>query len=91
MIVAGLFLYISIALTAKVKAAPFKPPRAYGRITGDKPMQSRYIFDKVNQDITAAITRQVDRDSPTRAHAPTNDDLVCAIIFVVSVALLIFL
>ena len=54
-------------------------------------MQSRFIFDKVNQDITAAITRQVDRDFPTRAHAPTNDDLVCAIIFVVSVALLIFL
>ncbi len=53
-------------------------------------MQSHFIFDKVNQDITAAITRQVDRDSPIRAHAPTNDDLVCAIIFVVSVALLIF-
>jgi len=53
-------------------------------------MQSRYIFDKVNQDITAAIARQVDRDSPIRAYTPTNDDLVCAIIFVVSVALLIF-
>ena len=54
-------------------------------------MKSRYIFDKINQDITAAIARQVDRDSPIRAHAPTNDDLVCAIIFIVSVTLLIFL
>ena len=54
-------------------------------------MQSRYIFDKVNQDITAAISRQVERNSPIRASAPTNDDLVCAIIFVVSVALLIFM
>jgi len=54
-------------------------------------MSCRYIFDKVNQDITAAIARQVDRDSPTRAHAPTNDDLVCALIFIVSIALLIFL
>ena len=54
-------------------------------------MQSRYIFDKVNQDITAAITREVDRNSPARTHAPTNDDLICAIIFVVSVSLLIYL
>jgi hypothetical protein len=54
-------------------------------------MQSRYIFDKVNQDITAAITRQVDRDSPTRAHAPTNDDLVCAIIFVVLIVFMTLL
>ena len=54
-------------------------------------MQSRFIFDKVNQDITAAITRQVDRDFPPRAHAPTHDDLVCALIFIVSVTLLIFL
>ena len=54
-------------------------------------MSSRYIFDKVNQDITAAITREVDRNSPARTHAPTNDDLICAIIFVVSVALLIYL
>jgi len=53
-------------------------------------MQSRYIFDKVNQDITAAIARQVDRDSP-RGSAPTNDDLICALIFIVSVTLLIFL
>ena len=54
-------------------------------------MSSRYIFDKVNQDITAAITREVDRNSPARTHAPTNDDLICALIFVVSVALLIYL
>jgi len=53
-------------------------------------MQSRYIFDKVNQDITAAITRQVDRDA-LRPHAPTSDDLICALIFVVTVTLLIFL
>ena len=54
-------------------------------------MQSRFIFDKVNQDITASIARQVDRDSPTSAHAPTNDDLICALIFIVTVTLLIFL
>ena len=54
-------------------------------------MQSRYIFDKVNQDITAAITRQVDRDSYSRPCTPSNDDLVCAIIFIASVTLLIFL
>jgi hypothetical protein len=54
-------------------------------------MSSRYIFDKVNQDITAAITREVDRNSPARTHVPTNDDLICAIIFVVSVAFLIYL
>ena len=55
-------------------------------------MQSRYIFDKVNQDITAAIARQVDRDAlRARPHAPTHDDLVCALIFIVSITLLIFL
>ena len=53
-------------------------------------MRSRYIFDKVNQDITASIARQVDRDAP-RAKAPTNDDLICALIFIVSVTLLILL
>jgi len=53
-------------------------------------MKSRFIFDKVNQDITASIARQVDRDAP-RPHAPTNDDLICALIFIVSVTLLIFL
>lgn len=55
-------------------------------------MQSRYIFDKVNQDITAAITQQVDRDAlRVRPHAHTHDDLVCALIFIVSITLLIFL
>jgi hypothetical protein len=54
------------------------------------PMKSRYIFDKINQDITASIAGEIERNRP-RAHAPTNDDLVCALIFVVSVALLIFL
>ena len=54
-------------------------------------MQSRYIFDKVNRDITAAIARDIERNSPTRAHAPTNDDLLCALIFIVSITLLIFL
>jgi len=53
-------------------------------------MQSRYIFDKVNQDITASIAKQIERDLP-RSTAPTSDDLICALIFVVSVALLIFL
>jgi hypothetical protein len=54
-------------------------------------MQSRYIFDKVNQDITAAIARDIERNSPARAHAPTNDDLLCALIFIVTVTLLILL
>ena len=54
-------------------------------------MSSRYIFDKVNQDITAAITREVDRNTPAHTHAPTNDDLICALIFIVSVTLLIYL
>ena len=55
-------------------------------------MQSRYIFDKVNQDITAAIARQVVRDAlRVRPHAPTHDDLVFDLIFIVSVTLLIFL
>jgi len=55
-------------------------------------MQSRYIFDKVNQDITAAIARQVDRDAlRARPHAPTHDDLACALIFIVSVILLILI
>jgi len=53
-------------------------------------MQTRYLFNRINQDITAAIARQVDRDAP-RPHAPTNDDLICALIFIVSVTLLIFL
>jgi hypothetical protein len=54
-------------------------------------MKTRYLFNQMNQDITAAIARQVDRDSPTRSHAPTHDDLVCALIFIVSITLLILL
>jgi hypothetical protein len=53
-------------------------------------MSSRYIFDKVNQDITASITKQVDRDIAPSS-APTIDDLACALIFIVSVTLLILL
>jgi len=53
-------------------------------------MQSRYIFDKVNQDITASISKQIERDLP-RSNIPTSDDLICALIFVVTVTLLIFL
>jgi hypothetical protein len=54
-------------------------------------MQTRYLFNRMNQDITAAIAKQIERDSPTRTHAPTHDDLVCALIFIVSVTLLIFI
>ena len=53
-------------------------------------MKSRYIFDKINQDITASIASEIERN-PTRGSAPTNDDLVCALIFIVSVTLLILL
>ena len=53
-------------------------------------MQSRYIFDKVNQDVTATIAKQVDRDIP-RSSSPTTDDLICALIFIVTVTLLILL
>jgi len=53
-------------------------------------MKSRYIFDKINQDITASIAGEIERTCP-RAHAPTNDDLICALIFIVSVTLLIFI
>ena len=52
-------------------------------------MQTRYLFSQMNEDITAAIAREVARNSHTRTHAPTNDDLVCAIIFIVFVTLLI--
>jgi len=54
-------------------------------------MQTRYLFNRMNQDITAAIAKQIERDTPTRPHAPTNDDLVCALIFIVSVTLLILI
>ena len=54
-------------------------------------MQTRFLFNRINQDITAAIARQVDRESHTRTHAPTNDDLACALIFIVSIILIIYL
>ena len=53
-------------------------------------MKSRYIFDKINQDITALIASEIERNPP-RGSAPTNDDLMCALIFIVSVTLLIFM
>ena len=56
-----------------------------------KTMQTRFLFNRINQDITAAIARQVDRESHTRTHAPTNDDLVCAIIFIASIIVLIYI
>jgi hypothetical protein len=54
-------------------------------------MQTRFLFNRMNEDITAAIARQVERESHTRTHAPTNDDLICAIIFIVCIILLIYL
>jgi len=54
-------------------------------------MKTRYLFSQMNQDITAAIAREVARNPHTRTHAPTNDDLICALIFIVSVTLLILL
>ena len=53
-------------------------------------MQSRYIFDKVNQDITASIAKQIERDLP-RSTAPTSDDLICALIFVVLIVFMTLL
>ena len=54
------------------------------------PMKSRYIFDKINQDLTAALVFDVEQNPP-RASAPTRDDIICALIFVVTVTLLILL
>ena len=54
-------------------------------------MKSRYIFDKVNQDITASITREMEKSPRVRDAQPTYDDLICALIFIVTVTLLIFL
>jgi len=54
-------------------------------------MKSRFIFDKVNQDITASIAREVDKFPRARDAEPTYDDLICALIFIVSVTLLILL
>jgi len=33
----------------------------------------------------------LDNYPPTRSSVPTNDDLICALIFIVSIALLIFM
>jgi len=53
-------------------------------------MKSRYIFDKINQDLTAALALDVERNRP-RASAPTRDDIICALIFIVTLTLLILL
>lgn len=53
-------------------------------------MQTRFLFNRINEDITAAIAREVARNSHTRTHAPTNDDLICALIFVVFLTFIIF-
>ena len=47
-------------------------------------MQTRFLFNRINQDITASIAREVEIPH-TRTHAPSNDDLICALIFIVSV------
>ena len=52
-------------------------------------MKTRYLFAQMNQDITASIAREVERNPHTRTHAPTNDDLICALIFVVFVTFII--
>jgi hypothetical protein len=54
-------------------------------------MRSRYIFDKVNQDITASIAREVDKFPPTRDAQPTYDDLICALIFIVLIVFMTLL
>ena len=53
-------------------------------------MKSRYIFDKINQDLTAALALDVERNRP-RAGTPTRDDIICALIFIVTLTLLILL
>jgi hypothetical protein len=53
-------------------------------------MKSRYIFDKINQDLTAALARDVEQNPP-RAGAATRDDIICALIFIVTITLLILL
>jgi hypothetical protein len=54
-------------------------------------MKSRYIFDKVNQDITASITREMEKSPRVRDAQPTYDDLICALIFIVLVVFMTFL
>jgi len=53
-------------------------------------MKSRYIFDKINQDLTAALALDVEINRP-RAGTPTRDDIICALIFIVTLTLLILL
>jgi hypothetical protein len=53
-------------------------------------MQTRFLFNRINEDITAAIAREVARNPHTRTHAPTNDDLICALIFVMFLTFIIF-
>ena len=53
-------------------------------------MKSRYIFDKINQDLTAALVFDVEQNPP-RAGTPTRDDIICALIFIVTLTLLILL
>ena len=54
-------------------------------------MQSRYIFDKVNQDITASITREIEKSPRVRDAQPTYDDLICALIFIVLIVFMTIL
>jgi hypothetical protein len=54
-------------------------------------MKSRFIFDKVNQDITASIAREVDQFSRVRDAQPTYDDLICALIFIVLIVFMTLL
>ena len=54
-------------------------------------MQSRYIFDKVNQDITASITREMEKFPRVRDAKPTYDDLICALIFIVLIVFMTIL
>jgi hypothetical protein len=54
-------------------------------------MKSRFIFDKINQDIAASIAREVDKFPPTRDAEPTYDDLICALIFIVLIVFMTLL
>ena len=58
---------------------------------GKNPMKSRYIFDKVNQDITASITREMEKSPRVRDAQPTYDDLICALIFIVLIVFMTLL
>ena len=54
-------------------------------------MKSRFIFDKVNQDITASITREMEKFPRARDAEPTYDDLICALIFIVLIVFMTLL